>query len=568
MFKFRRAYCVILPYVLLPASGAAQRTPQDLSADPRIAWLRENVLPIRTIDPEEDDFTDLEPLRAILEDVRLVLLGEADHGSGSDFLAKTRLVKFLHRELGFDVLAFEAPMYDVAVAWDSLRMGMPARDALLLGPGTWAGWVQMQPLVGYLGEQAQGRQPLEIAGFDHQHQLASAFYFVEDLAGFLSDRGLGGPLLDPDSPERGVLQALAQVLYRYGLAPRPDSSTAQAFLQAIEKSLVAASAMPDEQARQWTQALRSLSCHWRWVLRQPDIASCDRDRQMAENVVWLANERYPDHKIIVWTATAHAVRVPRMSDVGVPDRDGGSEPSMGQHLREAFGPKSYAIGMTSYVGKSGRPDREIIADQDSLPEFEELMVAAGFDHGFLDLRRAAAEGSWVGDEFPARPVGHTTYSAVWSDVLDALLFIREQQPGQRVAPPSIDIEAINDVRELASAAFLEGDADSYVALFTDDCLVMPSTGSRIRGHTALRSWLEAVHGQFAFAGGRPEALGIEVVDGWAWEIYTAGRTRTPTGGGEVVEEQFVGMRLYRRQPDGMWRIAQDTWNTATPRGGS
>jgi uncharacterized protein (TIGR02246 family) len=153
-------------------------------------------------------------------------------------------------------------------------------------------------------------------------------------------------------------------------------------------------------------------------------------------------------------------------------------------------------------------------------------------------------------------------------MLDGLFFIREQEPGQRVAQPSTDIEPINDVRNLAGAAFLEGDASKYVALFTDDCLVMPPDGSGIRGHTALRSWLEGAHGDFIFAGGEQEALGIEVVGGWAWEIYTAARTRAPRGGGEVVEEQFMGMRLYRQQPDGTWRIAQDTWNTTPSRGGS
>jgi hypothetical protein len=57
----------MLLLVLFPALGAAQRTPQDLSGDPRVAWLRENVLSIRSIDPDDEDFKDLEPLRAARE---------------------------------------------------------------------------------------------------------------------------------------------------------------------------------------------------------------------------------------------------------------------------------------------------------------------------------------------------------------------------------------------------------------------------------------------------------------------------------------------------------------------
>ena len=566
MLQLQRAYYVMLLLALFPALGAAQGTPQDLSGDPRVAWLRENVLPIRSIDPDDEDFADLQPLRAALDGVRLVLLGEADHRSGSDFLAKTRLVKFLHRELGFDVLAFESPMYDMMVAWDSLRAGVPPREAFRLGAGTWAGATQMQSLVAYLDEHARGARPLEIAGFDHQHQVASLLHFADDLTGFLSERGVGGPLVNRESPEHGVLQGLAQVHYRYRLAPRPDVSARRAFLDALEESLVAVSAMRDERARQWAQILRSMACHTRFVLTHPDIGNCNRDKQMADNVLWLANERYPDRKIIVWSATAHAARAPLMSDFGVPARFGGGDPSMGQFIGEAFGSKSYVIGLTSYSGKARR---EIVPDQDPLPEVEELIAAAGLDYGLLDLRRAAAKGSWAGGEFLARPIGHTTYPRVWSDALDALLFVREQEPRQEEQlATGADIEAINEVREREASAFLEGDSDGYVALFTDDCVVMPPNGPGIRGRAALRPWLEGVHEQFALSDGHTESEYIWVGGDWAWEFYAARMAVAPRAGGEAAEERYRGMHIYRRQPDGTWRIAQDIWNAATPGGGA
>jgi len=555
----------MLLLALAPALGAAQRAPKDFSEDPRVAWLRQNVLPIRSIDPADEDFRDLEPLRAALDGVRLVLLGEADHGSGSDFLVKTRLVKFLHRELGFDVLAFESPMYDMTVAWDSLRAGAPPRAAFWLGAGTWAGAVQMQSLVAYLGDHARGRRPLEIAGFDHQTQVGSLFHLADDLGKFLSERGLGGPLVDPESPEYGVLQGLAQSLYQYRVASRPDAATRRAFLAALEQSLGAVRAMPDQRARQWAQVLRSIACHARYVLSHPDIGSCNRDGQMAENLLWLANERYPGRKIIVWSGTAHAARMPEIPPAG------GSGPSMGQFIGEALGSKSYVIGVTSYSGSSrfNLPEpRQIIADQHPLPEFEELMAAAGREYGLLDLRRPAAQGTWAGGEFLARPIGHTTESAVWRDLLDALLFVREQEPRRNAEQPSADTEAINKARERKRSAFLGRDADSYVALFTEDCVVRPPNGSRIRGRATLRSWFEGVHAQSALSGGSTESIVVIVVGDWAWELYTARITAAPRAGGEVAEERYRGMHIYRRQPDGTWRIAQDVWNAAMPSGGT
>ncbi len=560
MCQLQRACCLVLLVTLLPAAGVAQPAPEGLSGDPRVAWLKENVVLIRSIDPADEDFRDLEPLRAALGGVRLVLLGEADHRSGSDFLAKTRLVKFLHRELGFDLLAFESPMYDMTVAWQRLRAGVSPREAFYLGTGTWGGWAQMQPLAVYLGEQARGSRPLLIAGFDHQHQLASLFHFADDLVRFLSERGLGGPLVNRESPEFGVLQGLAQALYQYRLVPRPDVSTSRAFLNAIEDVLVALSAMRDEQARQWAQILRGMACHTRFVLQNPDIGTCNRDKQMADNLLWLANARYPDRKIIVWAATSHAARMPEIAAFV-----GDSGPAMGHYVEKAFGPQSYVIAMTSYAG---RGVREIVPDQHQLPEFEELMAAARFDYGLLDLRRAGAGGTWAAGEFLARPNGHITQAAVWRDVVDALFFVREQKQVQEAEQPKADIQAITDVRERQRTAYVGGDAEGYVGLFTDDCVVMPPNTARIRGRTALRSWVDDVHRQFAMSGGQTESPAVIVLGDWGWEFYTTRMTVTPRAGGEPSEQRYRGMRIYRRQPNGNWRIAEDIWNAAAPRGGA
>jgi uncharacterized protein (TIGR02246 family) len=232
-------------------------------------------------------------------------------------------------------------------------------------------------------------------------------------------------------------------------------------------------------------------------------------------------------------------------------------PSLGQRIGEAFGSKSYVIGVTSYRSAGAG----IVADQDlPLPKFEELMATAGFDYGLLDLRRAAAEGSWAGSEFLARPIGHTSGAAVWSNLLDALLFVREHEPRQDAEQPAADIEAINKVRERESTAFIGGDAESYVALFTDDCVVMPPSGSRIRGRAALRSWLQGVHDQSTFAASETEDLDTIVVAGWAWDLYSARRTIAPRAGGDAVEKHYRGMHIYRGQPDGTWLIAQEIWN--------
>lgn len=88
------------------------------------AWLQAQVRPVRTIDFNDDDnVSDLEPLANAIGGARVVQLGEPSHGAGSSFAAKARIVKFLHKRLGFDVLIWESGLYDVSLA-----------DAAMCGP--------------------------------------------------------------------------------------------------------------------------------------------------------------------------------------------------------------------------------------------------------------------------------------------------------------------------------------------------------------------------------------------------------------------------------------------------
>jgi erythromycin esterase len=64
---------------------------------------------------------DLESLRELIADMRIVLLGEQTHGDGATFDAKVELIKFLHDELGFDIVAFESPLYGISIKQTSFR---------------------------------------------------------------------------------------------------------------------------------------------------------------------------------------------------------------------------------------------------------------------------------------------------------------------------------------------------------------------------------------------------------------------------------------------------------------
>jgi erythromycin esterase len=97
--------------------AADDAKPADVSAEARVAWLKQHVAPLRTIDPNDEDFADLEPIRQAIGDNRIVMISEQSHGDGATFYPRTRLNKILHQKCEFDVLAFESGLYDCRQAW-------------------------------------------------------------------------------------------------------------------------------------------------------------------------------------------------------------------------------------------------------------------------------------------------------------------------------------------------------------------------------------------------------------------------------------------------------------------
>jgi erythromycin esterase len=412
---------------------------EELHSDPRTEWLRRNAVPIRSIDPEDEDLSDLEFLRQELSGARLVLLGEADHGDGSDFRAKTRLIKFLHREMDFDVLVFESDLYGMSVAWRMLQADVEPHEAFLRGAfRVWAWSEQVQPLLHFVAASARTNCPLELAGFDSQFNTqsltaASRDSLLPELRRVLRRSGIGGPLADARSRSSRVF---ARVLTDRQYLPTPEEQAelVRSLRSAAERVRQAGS---ERSTIFWAQLLRSASVQVDLALddlREPNdsLLSNRLDRQRAENLLWLVDTYYQGRKLIVWTHTVHTMRNAHHTAWG---RQVGF--TMGEAVCEALRERCFAVGFTSYEGMalyataSPGLEQSVIPDQDRAFEFEELMQATGREFAWLNLRRARA-GPWFSGAFLARPVYHRTERAPWSEVLDALVFIRTQEPSRAV----------------------------------------------------------------------------------------------------------------------------------------
>ena len=418
-------------------AGAGAREPVDA----KVEWLKKHAVPLRTLNPADEDFADLEPLRKVIGDARIVQLGEQSHGDGATFHAKARLIKFLHQKMGFDVFAIESGLYDCQKAWELLQAGTEPRQALQHGIfGIWMNSTEFKPMVDYLGKAAKSDRPLEVWGVDCQLTAeASQKHLARDIQALLDKLDSK----DFTADQRKTVQEAIADLIKY---KRPEleevHKARQAAFQAWQKALHAA--LPTKEfAKQdianWRQLAASLGVQMEaiWVAgpKRENARQLGnlRDAQMARNLVWLAKEKYPQRKIIVWAATFHLMR--NQAGIEMAGRKDFYKQivTMGHEVRKDLAAETYTLGFTAAEGEFGLPGakpRKLPPVRDG--SLEQFCVAAGLDNAVIDFRHLDASGAWLKEKLLARPLGHGDLTAAWPEHVDGLLFTRKMYPSTKL----------------------------------------------------------------------------------------------------------------------------------------
>ncbi len=415
--------------------------PSDLNSEQKIKWLKENAIRVRSISPDDEDFSDLEYLKPVIGNARILMLGEQSHGDGTTFLAKTRLVKFLHQKMGFDVLAFESGLYDCKKSGEFLQSGENPYTAFSRGVfSIWSQSQQVQPLINYLGKMATTDRPLELAGFDNQFTgSASKDFLLVDLENFLAQIGSQFPRHENWTQFKLTVNTLIVAQLQF-VSPAPLLEDQDAFFEMtkeLQKEIQTRSSPKEKRtASFWIQMLRSMTSRAKavWLkglqvspvgLDEPNL----RDVQMAENLIWLSNEYYPNRKVIVWAHNGHIMRNPRELKGGF-----SNAVTMGDIVWKTLDKETYALGFISHEGKRLNMVTGVVYDLDSFPkdDLEDLMNTAGFEFGVIDFRYRPISGEWLNQKIGSRVNYELLIEADWTRNFDGMFFIKTMTPSTRV----------------------------------------------------------------------------------------------------------------------------------------
>lgn len=88
---------------------AAEKTNLEAKLGAVRSWLADNAIPLNSVEAG-NGFEDMQPLKKMIGEARLVLLGEATHGTREFSQLKHRMLEFLVNEMGFTIFGIEATM--------------------------------------------------------------------------------------------------------------------------------------------------------------------------------------------------------------------------------------------------------------------------------------------------------------------------------------------------------------------------------------------------------------------------------------------------------------------------
>jgi len=292
-----------------------------------------------------EKFGNLSELKEALKDVEIIALGENTHGLGDVFKAKTGLVKFLHQELGFNLVLFESGFGDGALAWEKLDSLSPLEFTNSFTSNYYYHSEEIRDLMKYVKSR---NKKLIIQGFDCQPQqdylikrMTEIMFPVDSIIAESVEFELNNfnklYQFENDKDTIGFnnqRNKFIKFISQYGTVLKNkkkeivSSGYSEKEINAIKKSI---------EIFKDTYAQLKFGDMMNWQ-KSANI----RDKSMFETIKWF-KENYPNEKIIIWAQNSHIENSPKPKY---------TVNFMGHYLKSTFGEKYYSIGAIVYSGKN------------------------------------------------------------------------------------------------------------------------------------------------------------------------------------------------------------------------
>ncbi len=459
---------ITIVFIILPlaaqtvCSQTFLPTCPDQAPETFLNWAKRAAVPLTT------EFGDFQRLRKSIGTARVVGVGEAARRVQEFYEIRTRMLKFLVKEMGFTALAMETGFAE-AIKVNDYILGYTGE------PSNWQDWftfgfgdeIETQAMIRWMrqyNEDPRHSRKIHFYGIDvmvpysnPETALKEAFTYLDkvdpafisspirrDLEGLVRKfLGSGGSRANMEKSFRAYakLSIEDRNAYTAGIAD---------LLARFEAKRIDYISRSSEHAYEWGRhaavAARQLDTTYRAALAgtqpgeqvtavNPTLIWEARDAAMFENVQWALQREGPNGRLMLWAHNAHVskgtVPTTRSDVVGLWERG----PRLGLLLDKFLGPHFFSIGTVFYQGK---PQWQHARESAACGTLEGELGRIGSAAFLLDIRSSKtnrAKLEWLDKPRIMRADNSTAdYRLIPSDAWDAIVFIRQITP-VRVASP-------------------------------------------------------------------------------------------------------------------------------------
>jgi erythromycin esterase len=298
---------------------------------------------------------DLDLLLQEIGNARVVLLGEASHGTSEYYTWRTAISKRLIQEKGFNFIAVEGDWPDCFEVNNYIK-GLSNQEAtapeVLQTFNRWPTWMwgnwEVAALINWLKEYNTGKTDGEQAGF-FGLDVYSLWDSLQEILSYLEKQG--GPAAAAAKKAFRCFEPYSEDPQEYARAVAFVSQDCEDevvnMLHALRTKAISAGTSREAEFDAEQNALVAVNAerYYRAMIRGGGSSWNVRDRHMMETLTRLLDLHGPDSKAIIWEHNTH------VGDARYTDMARSGMVNVGQLAREQYGEDNvYIVGFGSYKG--------------------------------------------------------------------------------------------------------------------------------------------------------------------------------------------------------------------------
>ena len=396
-----------------------------------VDWARTHALPLETLEPGSDT-ADLQPLKAMIGDARIIGFGEGMHDTHEYLAFRNRLFAFLVEEMGVTAIGLESGATEALAADDYVLGRSEANAAAFVSVFSWSkdGVQENRQLLDWMrsyNQRPTTKRALRVYGLDltggRSGEFTESRLALEAMLAYVArvDAALARRLhavIDPLAAKFNSKQ------YR-SLSPASRNALSGAISDAVGAF--------EREHIDWVQATSSFDYHRAYqqaiVSQQLDMGmrnttaanpQSQRDSSMARNAVWALEQQGAGGKLMVFSYIGHIRK----------GRTNTDSSSLGLYLHELVGDQYVVIGSLFNQGAVGTVGIEEWPMPLSAPSTLNAALRAGAarDLFYFDTRQFPTQGPLADWVDRGEPLRHDYFEGRPRSSFDVLLYVDTIRP--------------------------------------------------------------------------------------------------------------------------------------------